>query len=617
MSDRDLEEMADDLDGKAGQSGGVDDLSHFVDLEDLGDLVGDEDFADLEGWGDLSDLGDLSDMSDLSDLMDVPELDDIPDPETLSDEKEERGRAVTAAVQTNPPDADVLPEGLEDLKVDGLPDIALDDLPGEDLDVQSLLDSALDDLGEDSGLDAALNGTDQDQMMDEMDLDSMPDIALDDLEPESPPDVLSDDMGADSLPDVMLDDMGADGQPDGMDVDGLLDDMDLRDILGMDASLGEKEDAEGELSFRTVEPTPDAMEEDGEIPDIMQVLQGSEDDTGDIDGFEDLRDMFGDPDGADGAAPGEGPGLDGPSSADDTASPPGKEKPAIFNELSKKGKEGQATGDKEKKPGILKKLFGNIVTDEIAEAERAARVAEEEAAKAKVEAQKQAKKEKEAAKAAKAEEDAKKKEAKAEKKAKQKAAKAEKKARKKEEKKARKAEEAAQAEQEVTGKLNKVGVSIIVILTVMFLATEISGTQIFGYVSTLKDAADYFDMQKYSLAYQKILGTDVKEKDQETYDKIMTVMKVQRALNSYKNYDKMKYYPDALNALLVGLRKYDENIETAMSLGVDNDMDACRAEIISILRDEFGLSEQEAYRILSKGKKAYTDKVVQIGLRKR
>ena len=46
-------------------------------------------------------------------------------------------------------------------------------------------------------------------------------------------------------------------------------------------------------------------------------------------------------------------------------------------------------------------------------------------------------------------------------------------------------------------------------------------------------------------------------------------MKVQRSLNSYENYDNMKYYPDALNALLVGLKKYDENIETARNLEIE------------------------------------------------
>lgn len=77
----------------------------------------------------------------------------------------------------------------------------------------------------------------------------------------------------------------------------------------------------------------------------------------------------------------------------------------------------------------------------------------------------------------------------------------------------------------------------------MFLAAEISGTKIFSYRSTIKEATSFFDAGRYTDAYQEILGTDMKKNDQETYDKIVTVMKVQRALNSYENYDNMKYYP--------------------------------------------------------------------------
>jgi nitrate reductase NapAB chaperone NapD len=285
---------------------------------------------------------------------------------------------------------------------------------------------------------------------------------------------------------------------------------------------------------------------------------------------------------------------------------------ALLNGLSDPQEEQSLT--EEKKPGLLKRLFGNIVTDEIAEAELAQKEADKVAAAEKEAADAQAKEEKAAAKAAKAEEKAAAKAAKAEEKALKKAADKEAKAAKKAEKEAKKAEEAAQAELEVTGKLNKVGVSIIAVLTVMFLTTEISGTNIFHYRSTLTNASNYFDMQKYTQAYQEILGTDVKTKDQETYDKIVTVMKVQRSINSYENYENMKYYPDALNALLVGLKKYDENIETAKDLEVDKDMDTCKAEILEILQDEFKLSEKEAYDILSLKEDAYTDKVVEIGM---
>ena len=211
---------------------------------------------------------------------------------------------------------------------------------------------------------------------------------------------------------------------------------------------------------------------------------------------------------------------------------------------------------------------------------------------------------------------------KAEKEAK-KAAKAEEKAAKKAEKEAKKAERKAQQEEEaeaekyeVTGKLNKVGVAIIAILTVTFLVVEIAGTNIHGYSSSKKQAMKYFEMGKYEQAYQEVLGTKVKEKDPDTYNKIRTVMQVQRALDSYQNYDAMNYYPDALNALIRGLQRYDANLETAKQLEIEDEVDGCKEQIVSLLQSEYGVSESQARELLSLDKAEYTSKVVEIAMKK-
>ena len=262
--------------------------------------------------------------------------------------------------------------------------------------------------------------------------------------------------------------------------------------------------------------------------------------------------------------------------------------------------------------GLFQRVFGNVINDEIAEEERKAQEEEEQKAAEKAELAEQKKAEKEQAKEAK----------KAEKEAK-KAAKAEEKAAKKAEKEAKKAEQKAQQEEEaeaekyeVTGKLNKVGVAIIAILTVTFLVVEIAGTNIHGYSSSKKQAMKYFEMGKYEQAYQEVLGTKVKEKDPDTYNKIRTVMQVQRALDSYQNYDAMNYYPDALNALIRGLQRYDANLETAKQLEIEDEVDGCKEQIVSLLQSEYGVSESQARELLSLDKAEYTSKVVEITMKK-
>ena len=248
--------------------------------------------------------------------------------------------------------------------------------------------------------------------------------------------------------------------------------------------------------------------------------------------------------------------------------------------------------------GLFQRVFGNVINDEIAEEERKA----QEQKKAEKEQAKEAKKaEKEAKKAAKAEEKA--------------AKKAEKEA-KKAERRAQQEEEAEAEKYEVTGKLNKVGVAIIAILTVTFLVVEIVGTNIHGYSSSKKQAMKYFEMGKYEQAYQEVLGTKVKEKDPDTYNKIRTVMQVQRALDSYQNYDAMNYYPDALNALIRGLQRYDANLETAKQLEIEDEVDGCKEQIVSLLQSEYGVSESQARELLSLDKAEYTSKVVEIAMKK-
>ena len=244
--------------------------------------------------------------------------------------------------------------------------------------------------------------------------------------------------------------------------------------------------------------------------------------------------------------------------------------------------------------GLFQRVFGNVINDEIAEEERKAQEEEEQKAAEKAELAEQKKAEKEQAKEAK---------------------KAEKEA-KKAERKAQQEEEAEAEKYEVTGKLNKVGVAIIAILTVTFLVVEIAGTNIHGYSSSKKQAMKYFEMGKYEQAYQEVLGTKVKEKDPDTYNKIRTVMQVQRALDSYQNYDAMNYYPDALNALIRGLQRYDANLETAKQLEIEDEVDGCKEQIVSLLQSEYGVSESQARELLSLDKAEYTSKVVEIAMKK-
>lgn len=587
MSEEDIKDAA--VDAAEEEKSEYDKLADFVDLEDLSSLMGEDDFADLDDLGDISDLDLNGDEEDI--------------PADMTEKLPEQQPLVTDEV----PEQSNQAETVEKAPMTEESEASLDDLVGD----------FLNDLDAAGGVaEPESNDTAPDSKEDEASLpDSIPDdleslLAFDSFDTEEAGG--AGDSGKVDTSQAMEDDMQA-------AMDALL----APKTAGTEVTDAlvepEADEPEPEVADAFVEPeqgdtmpeVADALvepEQDDTVPEVADALVEPEQDEPRSEVADALEEPEEETFSLDDILALDEDGMDNPDD-DMQALLEGLGGSDIPEELSE-------VQEVTKKPGLLKRLFGNVVTDEIAEAELAERAREQEEEAARKEAAEAAKEEKKAAKAAKAEEKAEAKKAKAEEKELKKAAKEEEKAAKKAEKEAKKAEEDAEAELEVTGKLNKVGVSIVVILAAMFLAAEISGTKIFSYRSTIKEATSFFDAGKYTDAYQEILGTDMKKSDQETYDKIVTVMKVQRALNSYENYDNMKYYPDALNALLVGLKKYDENLDTAKSLEVEEDLDSCRDKIVTLLDEEYGLSESQARELLVLDKTAYTDKVVAIAMKK-
>ena len=603
----------------------TDDLKEFVDMADVDDLDvsdGDDFFGDL---GDISDLGEIPELSEIESTIsdakkkkeenttikqaeesvpvpDVADMESNSDSEMMSDEDIQALLAANeTASETEETSANVDRE--ENVPV---PDVAdMESNSGSEMmsdeDIRALL--------------AANENTQTDTTADDSSKEDVPDIAaIDDSSEESMPDITAlDDSSEESIPDIAaLDDSSEESIPD----IAALDDSSEESIPDI-AALDDTDSSDG-LSDNDMESALDALNDDQESSgsgDIDSMLDGLLDDL-------DMKGTLGDIDGntEEMSEAEQMSQEDSEESLDSladllgmTGEPVSSEKEDDMQSLldaSLLPDEKNEEND-EKKTGFFKKVFGNVITDEIAQEEREAaqkevKEAEEKAEKDAADAEEKAK-QKEEKKAAK--------EAKKAEKAKQKAEKKAAKEAKKAEKKAKEEEEEA-AELEIVGKLNKVGVAIIVIATILFLTVEITGTNLWGYASAKQAADKYFKMGKYTEAYQEALGTKMRDKDPEMYQKIKTVMKVQQSINAYQNYERVGYYPDALNALLQGIRKYDDNLSTAIDLEADQDLKKCREQILSNLQSEFGVSESEAYSLLSLDQNSYTDKVVEIGRQK-
>jgi len=194
-------------------------------------------------------------------------------------------------------------------------------------------------------------------------------------------------------------------------------------------------------------------------------------------------------------------------------------------------------------------------------------------------------------------------------------AKKEEKARRKAEKKAEKEQlkELAEEEDGDEGRINRVGAAIVFVFFGIIAAFVIVGTDIFDYNSSITKAENYFEEDEYTEAYSQLAGLNIKSKDQELYEKVRTVMYVDKELNSYQNYTNIRMYPEALDSLIKGLEKYDAHIENAEELDVTEDYDKLRNKILSEMENEYNLTEKEAYKLIEmEDQTAYSEKVIAI-----
>ena len=237
-------------------------------------------------------------------------------------------------------------------------------------------------------------------------------------------------------------------------------------------------------------------------------------------------------------------------------------------------------------------MFGNVITEQTAEEE----ARERELEKASEEERQAAKAEKKQQQAAEKAEKAEVARAEKEKKKAEKAERAAAKAAEKEEKKRRRAELEAT---EVVGKINPIGATIVMMFFGLVCVAILLGTHTFSYSHAVNVAKSEFEKKDYRSAYNSIAGVKVSESAKEMEDKIRICMQLQKELDSYENYYKMRMYLESLDSLIKGIRSYDTNMSKAEEYEIVSQYNELESQIASSLYSEFGVTETEARRIIS------------------
>lgn len=152
--------------------------------------------------------------------------------------------------------------------------------------------------------------------------------------------------------------------------------------------------------------------------------------------------------------------------------------------------------------------------------------------------------------------------------------------------------------EEDEGRINRVGAGIVFCFFGVLALLVFFGTDKVSYSLSIRHATDYFERQKYNEAYNEISGIEPKDEDREIYDRIITVMYVNKQLNSYNNYYYLGMYPQALDSLLKGIERYDKYIEYATMLGIKNDLNYVKGQILAELENVFNLTEDDVKQLM-------------------
>ena len=142
---------------------------------------------------------------------------------------------------------------------------------------------------------------------------------------------------------------------------------------------------------------------------------------------------------------------------------------------------------------------------------------------------------------------------------------------KKQEKAAKKAAKKAEAAGGPIPKSQLVPVapsSAFIIVGIAMAVVVILGSETRFYSATVKDSKGLFVHQKYSNAYQNLLGLKIKDKDKEFYDQVETVSLIDDKLSSYNSDMEINRYEEGLNSLIEGVRAYNEYADRAEQLGL-------------------------------------------------
>lgn len=155
-------------------------------------------------------------------------------------------------------------------------------------------------------------------------------------------------------------------------------------------------------------------------------------------------------------------------------------------------------------------------------------------------------------------------------------------------------------------------VMIVLAATSVFLVLLL--TNYLGESYHVKLAKDYFDKKQYIESYESLNGYEVTDEDDiQLRDKARLLAELALAKTDYENAMRMEQYEFALDALIVGVGRYNLFEYQAQQLEIVDEYKSLYDELLYQLDIQFGVDESRALEIFnSKNRREFTVAIKQI-----
>ena len=123
---------------------------------------------------------------------------------------------------------------------------------------------------------------------------------------------------------------------------------------------------------------------------------------------------------------------------------------------------------------------------------------------------------------------------------------------------------------------------------------------------TAYNAGDYF------AAYEDLMGMDLKESDEDLFKKSRLLGDLQKKNKEYQVFVKREMYDLALDSLVSGVARYQDNLDEAKTLGIEEEYTKEGDALVQLLQDQYGVSVDDAVSMYRLNREQYSIKIDEI-----